>query len=64
MTFADEIQSDILQQAKKLELDLKEQISDLMDLPLNERMARLARDRVSYQGKAREVEPLVWRLLG
>ncbi len=59
VTFADEIQSDILQQAKKLELDLKEQISDLMDLPLNERMARLARDRVSYQGKAREVEPQV-----
>ena len=59
VTFADEIQSDILQQAKKLELDLKEQISDLMDLPLNERMARLARDRVSYTGKAREVEPQV-----
>ena len=59
VTFADEIQSDILQQAKKLELDLKEQISDLMDLPLNERMARLARDRLSYQGKAREVEPQV-----
>ena len=33
VTFADEIQSDILQQAKKLELDLKEQIGDLMDLP-------------------------------
>ena len=59
VTFADEIQSDILQQAKKLELDLKEQISDLMDLPLNERMARLARERLSYQGKAREVEPQV-----
>ena len=59
VTFADEIQSDILQQAKKLELDLKEQISDLMDLPLNERMARLARDRLSYRGKAREVEPQV-----
>ena len=59
VTFADEIQSDILQQAKKLELDLKEQISDLMDLPLNERMARLSRDRVSYTGKAREVEPQV-----
>ena len=59
VTFADEIQSDILQQAKKLELDLKEQISDLLDLPLDERMARLAKDRVSYTGKAREVEPQV-----
>ena len=59
VTFADEIQSDILQQAKKLESDLKEQIGDLMDLPMDARMQELARQRLSYQGKARQVEPQV-----
>ena len=59
VTFADEIQSDILQQAKKLELDLKEQIGDLMDLPMDARMRELARQRLSYEGKARQVEPQV-----
>ena len=59
VTFADEIQSDILQQAKKLELDLKEQIGDLMDLPMDKRMQELARQRLSYEGKARQVEPQV-----
>ena len=48
-----------MQQAKKLELELKEQIGDLLDLPLDERMAKLARDRISYSGKARSVEPQV-----
>ena len=31
VTFADEVQSDILQQAKKMEEKFKEQLADLMD---------------------------------
>jgi hypothetical protein len=59
VTMADEIQSDILQQAKKLENDLREQLGEILDLPKEKRMQELFKQRTSYTGKAKEVEPEV-----
>ena len=59
ITMADEIQSDILQQAKKLENDLREQLGEILDLPKEKRMQELFKQRTSYTGKAKEVEPEV-----
>ena len=59
VTFADEIQSDILQQAKKLENDLREQLGDILDLPKDKRSKALGEQRTRYQGGARNVEPEV-----
>ena len=59
ITFADEIQSDILQQAKKLENDLREQLGSILDLPKERRPGALAQERTRYQGSARNVEPEV-----
>jgi hypothetical protein len=59
VTFADEIQSDILQQAKKLENDLREQLGDILDMPAEKRMAALGEQIARYRGSAREVKPEV-----
>ena len=59
VTFADEIQSDILQQAKKLENDLREQLGAILDLPKERRPGALAAERTRYTGGARNVEPEV-----
>jgi hypothetical protein len=59
ITFADEIQSDILQQAKKLENDLREQLGSILDLPKESRAGALAQERTRYSGGARNVEPEV-----
>ena len=59
ITFADEIQSDILQQAKKLENDLREQLGSILDLPKERRPGALAAERTRYTGGARNVEPEV-----
>jgi len=42
VTFADEIQSDILQQAKELENELREQLGSILDLPKERRAGALA----------------------
>jgi hypothetical protein len=59
VTFADEIQSDILQQAKKLENDLREQLGAILDLPKEKRLGALAQERTRYSGSAKNVEPEV-----
>ena len=60
VTFADEIQSDILQQAKKeLENELREQLGSILDLPKERRAGALAAERTRYSGSARNVEPEV-----
>jgi hypothetical protein len=59
VTFADEIQSDILQQAKELENELREQLGSILDLPVERRAGALAQERTRYQGSARNVEPEV-----
>ena len=59
ITFADEIQSDILQQAKELENELRQQLGSILDLPVERRAGALAQERTRYQGSARNVEPEV-----
>tara|TARA_R110002051_G_scaffold283603_1_gene345457 strand:- start:3014 stop:6622 length:3609 start_codon:yes stop_codon:yes gene_type:complete len=59
VTFADELQSDILQQAKLLETDLRKQLGDLLDLPLDKRMKALGEQVIRYSGSARNVSPEV-----
>ena len=59
VTFADEIQSDILQQAKELENELREQLGSILDLPKERRAGALAAERTRYSGSARNVEPEV-----
>jgi hypothetical protein len=59
VTFADEIQSDILQQAKSLENDLRESLGEILDLPKEKRQGELFRQRTAYRGKAKQVEPEV-----
>jgi len=59
VTFADEIQSDILQQAKELENELRAQLGSILDLPKERRAGALAQERTRYQGSARNVEPEV-----
>ncbi len=59
VTFADEIQSDILQQAKELENELRQQLGSILDLPVERRAGALAQERTRYSGSARNVEPEV-----
>ena len=59
VTFADEIQSDILQQAKELENELRAQLGSILDLPKERRAGALAAERTRYSGSARNVEPEV-----
>jgi hypothetical protein len=59
VTFADEIQSDILQQAKELENELRQQLGSILDLPKERRAGALAAERTRYSGSARNVEPEV-----
>ena len=59
ITFADEIQSDILQQAKQLENKLRESLGSILDMPPEQRLGELARQRVAYSGSAKNVEPEV-----
>ena len=59
VNFADEIQSDVLQQAKELENTLRKELGDILDLPANERMKVLLTQRAGYTGTARNVEPQV-----
>jgi hypothetical protein len=59
LTFADEIQSDILQQAKQLENKLRESLGSILDMPPEQRLGELARQRVAYSGTAKNVEPEV-----
>jgi hypothetical protein len=59
VTFADEIQSDILQQAKELENELRQQLGAILDLPKERRAGALAAERTRYSGSARNVEPEV-----
>ena len=59
VTFADEIQSDILQQAKELENELREKLGAILDLPVERRAGALAAERTRYSGSARNVEPEV-----
>ena len=59
VTMADEIQSDILQQAKKLEDDLREQLGALLDMAPEKRMAALGEQITRYSGSAKQVNPEV-----
>ena len=59
VTFADEIQSDILQQAKELENELRASLGKILDLPVERRAGALAAERTRYSGSARNVEPEV-----
>jgi len=59
VTFADEIQSDILQQAKELENELRAALGKILDLPVERRAGALAAERTRYSGSARNVEPEV-----
>ena len=57
VTFADEIQSDILQQAKKFEERLRTNLSEIMDLSEAERRAAIS--QAGYDSKLRDVNPEV-----
>ena len=57
VTFADEIQSDILQQAKKFEERLRTNLSEIMDLSEAERRAAIS--QAGYDSKLRDINPEV-----
>ena len=57
ITMADEIQSDILQQAKRFEEDLRKQLGDLMDLSAAERLKKIQTS--GYGTSYRDVDPEV-----
>jgi hypothetical protein len=57
ITMADEIQSDILQQAKRFEEDLRKQLGDLMDLSATERLKKIQTS--GYGSSYRNVDPEV-----
>ena len=57
ITMADEIQSDILQQAKRFEEDLRKQLGDLMDLSAAERLKKIQTS--GYGTSYRNVDPEV-----
>ena len=59
ITMADEIQSDILQQSKKLEEKLRKELGELLDLPLKERLSALSQQAMRYSGSAKDVSPEV-----
>ena len=57
ITMADEIQSDILQQAKRFEEDLRKQLGELMDLSAAERLKKIQTS--GYGSSYRNVDPEV-----
>ena len=59
VTFADEIQSDILQQAKRLEEKFKEQLGDLMDKNIDFVKEQIRTSQRGYRGDFRDMNPEV-----
>ena len=59
ITFADEIQSDILQQAKRLEEKFKEQLGDLMDKNIDFVKEQIRSAQRGYRGDFRDMNPEV-----
>ncbi len=59
ITFADEIQSDILQQAKRMEERFKEQLGDLMDKNIDYVKETIRASQQSYRGDYRDINPEV-----
>ena len=59
VTFADEIQSDVLQQAKRLEEKFKEQLGDLMDKNIDFVKEQIRVAQRSYRGDFRDINPEV-----
>jgi len=59
VTFADEIQSDVLQQAKRLEEKFKQQLGDLMDKNLDFVKEQIRASQRSYRGDFRDMNPEV-----
>ena len=59
VTFADEIQSDILQQAKRMEERFKEQLGDLIDANKDFRSQTIAAGQRGYSSQYRDINPEV-----
>ena len=59
VTFADEIQSDILQQAKRMEEKFKEQLGDLIDANKDFRSQTIAAGQRGYNNQYRDINPEV-----
>ena len=59
VTFADEIQSDILQQAKRMEEKFKEQLGDLMDKNIDFVKEQVRAAQRGYRGEFRDMNPEV-----
>jgi hypothetical protein len=59
VTFADEIQSDILQSAKRLEEKFKEQLGDLMDKNIDFVKEQIRSSQRTYRGDFRDINPEV-----
>ena len=59
VTFADEIQSDVLQQAKRMEEKFKEQLGDLMDKNIDFVKEQIRVAQRSYRGDFRDMNPEV-----
>jgi len=59
ITFADEIQSDILQQAKRMEEKFREELGDLMDKNIDYVKETIRASQQSYQGDYRNINPEV-----
>ena len=59
VTFADEIQSDILQQAKRMEERFKEQLGDLIDANKDFRSETIAAGQRGYSNQYRDINPEV-----
>ena len=59
VTFADEIQSDILQQAKRMEERFKEQLGDLIDANKDFRAQTIAAGQRGYSSQYRDINPEV-----
>ena len=59
VTFADEIQSDIMQQAKRMEERFKEQLGDLIDANKDFRSQTIAAGQRGYSNQYRDINPEV-----
>ena len=59
VTFADEIQSDILQQAKRMEEKFKEQLGNLIDANKDFRSQTIAAGQRGYSNQYRDINPEV-----
>jgi hypothetical protein len=59
VTFADEIQSDILQNAKRMEEKFKKELGDLIDANKDFRVQTMLADQRGYGGKYRDINPEV-----